>query len=166
MRDRSSSVKRGRADGSDTSPLVNQSTVLFEVWLAGRSVLALLDETLSGTGLDAEDFAVYSLLAGTDRTSPTELARWMSAPGTTISSYVKRLEERGHVRRLPNPSDGRSHRLELTVDGRLAFAHAGARFQSILQQVEDALDTPPAHVQAVLRELRQAVDTTRTRAGR
>ena len=51
MRDRSSSVK-----GDDPS------NVLFDTWLTARAAIALLDSALAGTGLDAEDFAVYSVL--------------------------------------------------------------------------------------------------------
>jgi DNA-binding MarR family transcriptional regulator len=38
-------------------------------------------------------------------------------PLTTASDVVRRLEQRGHVRRLPNPEDGRSFLFELTPAG-------------------------------------------------
>src|SRR5262249_48595720 len=98
VRDRSSPVK---ADGSN---------VLFDTWLTARSAIALLDTALAGSGLDAEDFAVYSVLRKAGQISPGDLARWMSAPATTVSSYVKRLIARGHVERVVHPEDGRSYR--------------------------------------------------------
>jgi DNA-binding MarR family transcriptional regulator len=146
VRDRSSSVKPG--DGS---------TLLFDVWLTSRSVIALLDAALAGTGLDAEDFAIYSVLRKGDGVSPGELATWMSAPATTVSSCVKRLEARGHVRRTPNPEDRRSYRISLTAAGRRAFIAAGRRFLPVLAEVERALAVPAAQVQESLRQLRAAV---------
>jgi DNA-binding MarR family transcriptional regulator len=146
VRDRSSSVNPP-----------GETTVLFDVWLTSRSVIALLDGALAGTGLDAEDFAIYSVLNKGDGVSPGELATWMSAPATTVSSCVKRLESRGHVRRTPHPDDGRSYRLSLTSTGRRAFITAGRRFLPVLADVERALTVPAAEVQQALRQLRAAV---------
>jgi DNA-binding MarR family transcriptional regulator len=78
-----------------------------------------------------------------------------------VSSYVKRLDARGHVRRVANPADGRSYRLALTAAGRRAHLRAGLAFLPALQRVESALATPPARVQAVLRDLHHAVQAAR-----
>ncbi len=146
MRDRSSFVKP------------DESNVLFDTWLTARSTVALLDAALAGTGLDAEDFAVYSLLLKAGETSPGELARWMSAPATTVSSYVKRMTARGHIRRVPHPEDGRSYRIALTAAGQRAFNSAGQRFLPALAAVEAALTVPAADVQRAMAALRAAVD--------
>lgn len=146
MRDRSSFVK-----GDD------QSNVLFDTWLTARAAIALLDGALAGTGLDAEDFAVYSVLHQAGEISPGELARWMSAPATTVSSHIKRLVARGHVRQVPHPEDRRSYRITLTDAGRQAHATAGRDFQPALTAVEAALHTPASDVQQALRDLRAAI---------
>jgi DNA-binding MarR family transcriptional regulator len=118
--------------------------VLFDVWLVSRATTALLDEALRPAGLDADEFAVYSVLASSDEVTPSDLARWMSAPATTVSSYVKRFETRGHVRRVPHPDDGRSYLLQLTAAGRRAHRDAGARFLPLLERVvhEGGADLP------------------------
>ncbi len=91
------------------------TTLLLDVWLVSRSTHGLLDEALAPAGLTADEFAVYSMLRGSEEGStPSELAGWMAAPPTTVSSYVKRFEGRGHVERVPNPDDRRSYRLRLT----------------------------------------------------
>jgi DNA-binding MarR family transcriptional regulator len=109
--------------------------VLFDVWLVSRATTALLDEALRPSGLDADEFAVYSVLASGDDLTPSDLARWMSAPATTVSSYVKRFEARGHVQRVPHPDDGRSYLLHLTAAGRQVHREAGARFIPLLERV-------------------------------
>jgi DNA-binding MarR family transcriptional regulator len=149
MRDRTSSVNTEATQAS--------STVLFDVWLTARLVITMLDEALAGTGLGAEDFAVYSVLRKAGEISPTELARWMSAPATTVSSYIKRLEARKHVRRVPNPDDRRSYRLRLTKAGERAHAAAGRLFIPTQEGVENAMTMPTKDVQDALRELRRAV---------
>ena len=149
MRDRSSSVNP--VDGGSGS-----SALLFDVWLTSRAVIAYLDRALDGSGLDAEDFAIYSVLNKAP-ISPTELATWMSTPATTVSSYINRLEKRGHARRVSNPTDRRSYQLRLTPAGARAFGAAGRQFHVALAHVEQALDLPADVVQDALRALRLAV---------
>lgn len=117
--------------GSDADP----GNVLFDIWLLSRATTALLDKVVQASGLDSDEFAVYSVLSAGDGLTPSELARWMSAPATTVSSYVKRFEARGHVRRAPNPTDGRSYRLQLTTKGRRVHLAAGKLFAPVLDEV-------------------------------
>jgi DNA-binding MarR family transcriptional regulator len=136
------------------------TNVLFDVWLVSRAANALLDEALEPAGLTADEFAVYSVL-GRAPLTPTALAEWMAAPLTTVSSYVKRFETRGHVARVANPDDGRSYRVTLTAQGVLAHADAGARFLPVLHRVEQSLGSSSS-VQDALAALREALGTARS----
>jgi DNA-binding MarR family transcriptional regulator len=122
---------------TDDAPTLDEGlgNVLFDVWLVSRATTALVDDAVLASGLDADEFAIYSVLSSGDGMTPTELAHWMSAPATTVSSYVKRFERRGHVRRDPNPDDGRSYRVALTVAGRRVHAEAGELFRPLLDEV-------------------------------
>lgn len=91
--------------------------MLFDVWLVSRAATGLLDDALGPSGLSAEEFAIYSVLSSADVMTPSDLARWMAAPPTSVSSYVKRLGARGHLRHERNPDDGRSLVLRLTPRG-------------------------------------------------
>lgn len=155
IRNRTTSVKGG--DAVDREVATN---VLFSAWLASRAVNDLVDQAVADAGLTADEFAIYSLLVSGPIT-PTELATWMAAPPTTISSTVKRLEARGHLRREPNPDDGRSYRIGLTTAGRRAHRDAGERFLPVLAEVEAALGRSEASVTRSLEALRTAVDLTR-----
>lgn len=133
------------------------TNVLFDVWLVSRATTAWLDETLRPSGLDADEFAVYSVLASGDGMTPSDLAQWMSAPATTVSSYVKRFEARGHVQRAPHPDDGRSYLLQLTAAGRQVHGEAGARFTPLLERVNRAGGTDVAETSRRLRDLHHAI---------
>jgi len=133
--------------------------VLFDVWLVSRATHALVDDAVRSAGLDADEFAIYSVLASTEGMTPTELAHWMAAPATTVSSYVKRFERRGHVRRVPNPDDRRSYRVQLTADGRSAHRDAGELFQPVLDEVTRRLGSEIPHVHRHLRSLHKVVTT-------
>jgi DNA-binding MarR family transcriptional regulator len=145
MRDRTTSV--------NPQPVLDPrlDNVLFDVWLLSRATTALLDERLADSGLDSDEFAIYSVLRSTEGMTPTELAHWMAAPTTTVSSYVKRFGARGHVERTPNPDDGRSYRLRLTDAGRRAHGKAAEHFLPVLAEVNDTIG---AQVEATHRRLR------------
>jgi DNA-binding MarR family transcriptional regulator len=98
------------------------------------------------------------VLTKSEITTPGELARWMSAPATTVSSSIKRIEARGHAVRERNPADGRSYVLRLTDAGRSAHAEAGACFLPVLEAVVDALGTREAGVRRALADLRTSLD--------
>jgi len=167
MRDRSTSVKaltaaEIEAEGVDP---------LFLVWLVARSTEDLLDTVLTPVGLTSDEFAIYSVLAAEPGITPSELSRWMAAPATTVSSYVKRLEARGHLTRVPNPIDRRSYGLHLTTAGKRTHNSSRRIFAPVRAQVIEALGAMEAPVRDNLMRLRAIVDALReadalTRAGR
>lgn len=159
VRDRSTRVKGGADPGVPGG--APPDNVLFSVWLVARSASALLDQTLEPSGLTADEYAIYSLLAKDRAKTPSELARWMAAPATTVSSHVKRFEARGHVDRVPNPDDGRSYLLRLTAAGRRVHRRAAALFAPALDRVTDALGADEETVLVAALRLREAIDTAR-----
>lgn len=137
---------------------------LFLVWLVSRSTEDLLDSVLAPAGLTGDEFAIYSVLDAAKTMTPSELARWMAAPATTVSSYLKRFAARGHVTRGPNPDDRRSHLVRLTPSGRRAHRTAVALFRPVRGQVTDALAEHDGDVRDALLRLRTVVDDLRRHA--
>lgn len=152
-----------KSPGEPDKVAADIGNVLFDTWLVSRAVHALIDAAIEASGLDADEFAIYSTLASCDGVTPTELAQWMAAPSTTVSSYIKRFERRGHVQRVPNPDDRRSYRLQLTATGRDAHRTAGELFAPALAAVEETLGAKAPSTHQHLLTLRSAVDTA-TRA--
>jgi DNA-binding MarR family transcriptional regulator len=135
--------------------------VLFLVWLTARATADLLDPALAPTGLTGDEYAIYSMLAASPDITPTQLARWMAAPLTTVSSYVKRFETRGHIVREPNPADRRSYLIRLTPAGRRTHHRAAALFTPVRASVTDALGTKTSEVRGMLLSLRAVLDQVR-----
>ena len=157
MRDRTTSVKpQALNEGLDN--------VLFDVWLVSRATTAMLDEALAPSGIDSDEFAIYSVLRSTDGMTPSELAHWMAAPTTTVSSYIKRFEGRGHVRRSANPDDGRWYRLHLTDAGTRAHGRAARLFVPVLASVNGRLGSAAAKTHERLRALHDIVLEVRERS--
>ncbi len=157
MRDRSIQVK-GELDRAGD---VGETNVLFELWRVSRAAGALLEAALATAGLSGDEFGIYSVLAAGEATTPTELARWMSAPATTVSSHIKRLEARGHLTRTPATHDGRSVLLQLTPAGRRTHEAATAVYLPLLTLVTDDLGGREPGVRKALLTLRHAVDASR-----
>lgn len=135
--------------------------VTFLVWAVSRSTADLVDSTLGPAGLSGDEYALYSMLAASTALSPTELARWMAAPPTTVSSYIKRLETRGHIERVPNPEDKRSYRIRLTAEGNAVHASAIKLFAPLHAQVQAALGPAEPDVRNTLLALRAVLDNLR-----
>lgn len=157
VRQRSTSVK-----GLSAAEVREEDVdVTFMVWLTSRATADLLDAALAPAGLDGDEFAIYSVLTASRPITPTELARWMAAPATTVSSYVKRLEARGHVRREPNPSDRRSYRLKLTPEGHRTHRAAVKLFSPLSARVAAGLGEQEERVRDALVTLRTVLDEIR-----
>jgi DNA-binding MarR family transcriptional regulator len=135
--------------------------VTFMVWLTSRATTDLLDTALAPAGLDGDEFAIYSVLTAAHSITPTELARWMAAPPTTVSSYVKRFEARGHVEREANPTDRRSYRIKLTPEGHRAHRAAAALFNPLRARVAERLGAREEGVHEALVALRTVLDEIR-----
>ena len=126
-----------RSRSTSVKPLTTKEIVdeevdpLFMVWLVARSAEDLLDTVLATTGIHGDEFAIYSILAASPGITPSDLSRWMAAPPTSVSSYVKRLEARGHLTRRPHPKDRRSYRIHLTTAGQRTHQAAIELFRPI-----------------------------------
>ena len=142
----------------------DQQNVLFNAWLAARATVDLLDRELAPSGITADDFAIYSVLTVAPSMTPSELAAWMAAPASSVTSYIKRFEARGHVERVPNPKDRRSYSIALTPAGHTVHQQAGALFNPALARVTEILGKRTRPVQAALMELRSALDSSRQTA--
>ena len=134
---------------------------LFMVWLVARSTEDLMDAVLRPAGVTGDEFALYSVLAASPGITPSELSRWMAAPATSVSSYVKRLEARGHLVRKPHASDRRSYRIHLTAAGRRTHRAATALFGPVRARVIEALAGRDGRVEDSLLFLREVVDGLR-----
>jgi DNA-binding MarR family transcriptional regulator len=84
-------------------------------------------------GLTLPQFIVLNhfVRMGTDRT-PNELANSMQVTKATMTSTLQRLEAKGFISSTPDRKDGRSKRIDLTVEGRVARDQAIASIGHVL----------------------------------
>jgi DNA-binding MarR family transcriptional regulator len=116
--------------------VARRAPVLLELHTADRLVRELVYEELFRRGLQPNLLTIVALIELHEPVTPTELTRESGVRPTTLRDMVNEMIERGHVRRVENPDDRRSHFLEVTSAGR-KFVKDGF---AAMREVERVLD--------------------------
>ena len=87
---------------------------LLDLHLADRVVSTAIVVELERLGLEPNFLALLAVIGDRDHITPTELYRTMGYQPSTCRDMVRAMIGNGHVRRVENPEDRRSHYLELT----------------------------------------------------
>lgn len=140
---------------ADTGP----DTILLDLFRTNQFRERLIASALDGLELPPEDYPFYVLVGAEGPWTPTALAGRMAMPLSTVLFRVKRLEERGHAERVPNPDDRRSYLVSLTDAGQKLLAQARPRFRAYAEAVEAQLgDERIGGLRGGLTELREAIE--------
>ena len=103
-------------------------------------MVQLVGRELAADGVESDTYAVLSLIGARGSVRLTDFAGELGLPLTTMSDVVRRLESRGHVRRRPNPDDGRSFLFELTARGDREWRRGWGALQRIDEQLAQDID--------------------------
>lgn len=136
---------------------IPEPDLLQEVYSTGLLVGLLVDRELAKAGVPDQLFSFLGWVARLQPVTPATLAAETGLPPTTIRDYVRRLVERGDVRKTPNPADGRSYRLVLTPRGQKVADEGWLAVVAALERVKRHLRRPTADHLVAARELREAV---------
>jgi DNA-binding MarR family transcriptional regulator len=128
-------------------------SALFDAWLAMHLLRRALDDALGPAGLSGDDFALYHLIAANEALTPTEISQWTGMRRSTVTSYLRRMTDRGHAHRIPSPHDGRSYRVALTPHGEAAYAEAAGRFLPVLEHLDRELGGDDRDLRGALAQL-------------
>lgn len=128
-------------------------SLLFDVWLLSGLSAGYLDDVLADCDLSADDFGLYSLLNSFGPSTPTQVHRWTGWPTTTISAHLRRVEQRGHLDRRPNPEDRRSSLVDLSDTGRKALQDATEPFLVAMHRLRPRFIPDTLRERLVLQEL-------------
>jgi DNA-binding MarR family transcriptional regulator len=133
------------------------------VFALGQQLSTLLSRSMQDAPLRPDDFAVTSVIRLMEPVRPTTLAATIGMRPTTLSNYLRRLAESGHVRRRPDPADGRAALISLTRKGTRdteacfpGFGRAIETFQHNLKS--EGVDEHD--LLAVLEAMSRAIDAT------
>jgi DNA-binding MarR family transcriptional regulator len=114
-------------------------TILLDLFRTNQVRERLIEAALDGLELPPEDYPFYVLIGAEGPWTPTALTDRMQMPLSTVLFRVKRLEKRGHAKRIPNPDDRRSYLVSLTDEGQKLLRQARPRFRAYAEAVEAQL---------------------------
>ena len=149
-------VPRGR------DPCTN---VLLELHSADRLVRALVERRMLDRGIRPSLFALLCMIDTHAPITPSGLSAESGLRTTGVRDIVNAMVENGHVQRRPNPSDRRSHFLELTPEGKAFVREAGQAMLEIERELDGELGAPVEELRPALRSLRRAARSTLARLG-
>jgi DNA-binding MarR family transcriptional regulator len=107
-----------------------------------------LNDTSTGEGLTPTQYSVLALVRIRGPLGHAELTELQGLNPTMLSRVVKVLDERGLIRRLPDPSDMRAARVAVTPEGEQA--HDRVREQRTQVLAECMRSLPPQTAAALL----------------
>jgi DNA-binding MarR family transcriptional regulator len=131
---------------------VADGNVVLDLFVLQQRIGELMETALAGTGVRPAEYAVYSQL-GIAAMTPRDLGARLGVTASTLTGHLAALERRGHVRRTPNPADGRSSVVELTPAGRATLTTCRGGFRRMVAALEAALPAPADEVRATLVQL-------------
>lgn len=106
-----------RTTGARATPRVS-----YVIGRLDRALRRQLDEGVGTHGLTALQYTTLSVLRSRSGLSNAQLARRSFMTPQSMSEVLARLEQKGLIRRGPNPDHGRILRVELTAAGQEALA--------------------------------------------
>lgn len=144
------------------------TALLQELYSAAVLVELLVGEELRAAGVQPQLFSFLGWIAFLEPVTPGRLAGETGMPPTTIRDYIRRLVERGDVRKTANADDGRSYLLVLTPKGRRLVDRGrpavAAAFARLRPQLTRPGDEHLVAVEELRRGLKEALARSRSRA--
>lgn len=132
-------------------------TVLHGVERVQQALAPGVAEALAGAPLPPDELGLYALIAEHAPARPSALAAAEGVSPSSMTATLRRLESRGHLRRLPDPADRRAVLVELSEAGQEVLAASKARLRAYADQVEAALGEQRDATRAALARLEQAL---------
>lgn len=122
-------------------------------WLivtSSNRLFAEADKQLAPLGLTAAQGSVVVLLARDNVSTPTELCNMMDYDRGAMTRLLNRMEAKGILKRLPNPTDRRAQVLELTTKGEQLYDQLLPTIDQVHAKALAGLDSEQAKTLATL----------------
>jgi DNA-binding MarR family transcriptional regulator len=141
----------------DRTTVKRRPGLFLQPYVVAQLSGALIVQVVEGSEVTATEYALTSWLAVQHTATPSQLAHELGVVPTTLSAMIDRLVQKGQIRRVPNPDDGRSYFLELTPQGRATNIRNSRRLERVLAQLRAELDADPEEILEAMRRLEAAL---------
>lgn len=105
-----------------------------------------LDRELSKYDISAPQLIVLAYVANKEADSAAALCKSISYDPGAMTRMIDRLQEKGLIRRVPNPEDRRATNLELTAAGRALYPQLLAAKETVQVQFLRGFSKSEVHV--------------------
>lgn len=138
-------------------PTSDRPSLLLQIYALNQRMGELVGRELARDDVVADDYALLSLVGWRGPVTPSEASTVLGIPATTASDAIRRLVARGHVRRSPHPTDGRSHTLELTPEGDREWRRGWPALRRANEAIRRSLESDSELTRDVLERLDRAL---------
>ena len=118
------------------------------LWKAAKAVEKVDQASISKTGLYLSDFAIMEVLLHKGPVPIKIIGEKVLLTSGSMTAAINRLEKRGFVKRIQDPSDGRCFYVHLTEIGRGVIESAYAQHEKKLEKIAGVL-TPEERAELV-----------------
>lgn len=125
-------------------PTINRQLFL-KAGTTSQLVGQIVGRQVEPVGIPAFLLALLTHIRDHEPVTPTTVSAVSGAPLTTLRDNIQRLVDRGLVRRVPNPDDGRSYLLTSTAKGKQVAAEAGEALRQAYELLEGELGDLSRH---------------------
>lgn len=109
------------------------------LWKAGKAIDKVDRASISETGLHLSDFTIMEALLHKGPLPINAIGEKVLLTSGSMTAAVNRLEKKGFVTRVKDPSDGRCYYVHLTKQGAKVIKKAYASHKRNLERVAEAL---------------------------
>jgi DNA-binding MarR family transcriptional regulator len=138
-------------------PPADRPSLLLQIYALSQRMGELVGRELARDHVTPDDYALLSVVGWRGPVTPSEASVVLGIPATTASDAIRRLVARGHVRRSPHPTDGRSHTLELTAQGDREWRNGWPALRRANTAIARSLDADAGETRDALERLDRAL---------
>lgn len=115
-------------------PLPSRHGIIRLINRVRVEMIDALDRELSTFDITAAQLIVLASVANKEADSATSLCKSISYDPGAMTRMIDRLEQKGLIRRTPNPEDRRATNLEMTTAGRALYPQLLAAKENVQTQ--------------------------------
>ena len=109
------------------------------LWKAAKAIEKVDKASIAQTGLGLSDFAIMEALLHKGPLPINQIGEKVLLTSGSMTAAVNRMENRGLVKRIQDPSDGRSFYVYLTKTGRKTIKDAFSKHKTNLEKISGVL---------------------------
>ena len=129
---------------ADTIDILSGGELGFLVSSVRSAIWGSIEAELQPLDITAAQIVVFNSIAMGKGRTIGEFCRLLGYDSGAMTRLLDRIENKGLIRRVPNPEDRRSFLLELTPESRAVFPQAKRRVQAVFKRLLAGFDEEQA----------------------